>query len=167
TYVKNAEDAAAEAADFANATAVGIDLYKSILDKATLAGVKKIEGIKLATGSKWGGYISDKGELFTRLLNALKEKPQDLPTRTMAEKAVEQGQTFLDSTFNNVNDKIQELIDGVKKATKRVPVEYQRPLKQQIDKLNMMVIQMVNYKKKFQGDYDATHGEFQKLADAI
>jgi hypothetical protein len=166
-YVQNAEEAAAEATEFANATTVGVELYKGIIAKATEIGTKKIGAIKNVMGAKWGGYITEHGALFTKLLKELEGKPQDLATRTMCEKAVEQGQTFLGTTFENVNHLIQDVVDGAQKAMRRVPSEYQRELKSEIDKVRMMSISMINYKKKVATDYEAADTEFKKLVEAV
>jgi hypothetical protein len=166
-FRKLAEKAAREATEFADASAVGLELYEQILDEAMKHAQEKVKDIQNSLGSKWGGYITARGELFTRLLTAFKEKPNDPGARIVAEKAVEQGQTFLVTAKKSIDNQIQELMTACKKATQRVPTEFNRTLKPKIDKLNMLAIQMLNFQKKVSDNYDATMVEFNKLQTAI
>ena len=166
-FVKTAETAAAEATEFANAVGVGVEMYDKMLDKALLAAEQQVGSIKDIMASKWGGYITNKGELFTRLDKQLASKPTDPAMRTGVEKAVEQGQTYLEATLVKVNSLVSAMIDSCNKATKRVPLEYKPTLKPKIDKINMLAMQILGFQKKVKSDYDATDIEFQKLVKAV
>lgn len=166
-FVKRAELAAAEATEFANATSIGIEMYESMLTKALLAGQVQVKAIRDVMSAKWGGYITNKGELFTRIIEQLEQKPKDPGIRSGADKAVEQGQTYLDTTKTKVDSMIKTLTDSCNKATKRVPTQYKATLKPQIDKLNMLAIQMLNFQKQVQSNFDATMIEFQKLVTKL
>ncbi|HND55695.1 MAG TPA: hypothetical protein PLV92_24940, partial [Pirellulaceae bacterium] len=157
---------AEDAAEFANATSVDSDTYEKMLGKTLATAQEKIKEVMRETESKWGGYIMKKGELFTRLADQYLQE-RNTQNRTLIEKAFEQGQTYLDSTKASIDRQIKAVVDFVNKTTRRVPQEYQRSLKPQVDKLRMAAITILNFQKKFDQNYDATQVEFKRMAGLI
>jgi len=159
--VSTANREAERANKMAEGGADNVDTFRAAMDDVIEAIGDAEKAYDKAFVGSWGGIVRAKGQRFKDEWNGLDRSDPGKVNRVL--KIAEQAAAALPNVIDRARTAVENANTISTRETKRVPRNFHRALKPQLDQIRMGTMKLVSQLKKDEALFDTTMGELSTL----